>query len=139
MMLLSKFKKKFEKKFDTVMDKMQNLEIKMDSELCRYERMLKENEEQIDKISRIMKNYVPGKITSDSYMSIDSSFETLYVYKDGMECEFRGLYIPKPKFSYGTLKHIVYARDTENGNLYVLNMNTGEYFLIERDSVEDKN
>lgn len=81
--------------------------------------------EQNRKLQRILKNYIPGKVTGYSEFHCEffrfKGFKT-YVYKNGEEYIFDGLYIKNPIFSQGEKENIVLANDGKTGAQFVLDI-----------------
>lgn len=96
-------------------------------------------EEHNRKLQRIIEHYIPGKITGYSikghteYVAsngIGSSMklqlpDCLYVYKNGREYFFHGLYIDSPEFEQDSkLDNIIYAMSGDGNQHYILDLDT---------------
>lgn len=98
-------------------------------------------QDENNKIKRVLKNHVYGEITGfsiephlkttlNSYVHIG---EKTYVYKDGEEYIFNGLYLENPVFEQGNKENIVFATSKGSKAKYVLDLRTETFIQIDEE------
>lgn len=127
-----------------------NRKNKFDELLNRIDNQSKEIsklKEQNDRIERILKHSKPGEITwnlcTRTYTDIDwgvpcigTKYDT-YLYVNGVEYIFEGLYLHNPKFTLGERTNIIYVTDIydfeKRCDNYVLDTNTRTYIQTKKE------
>ncbi|OUO77938.1 hypothetical protein B5F53_12055 [Blautia sp. An249] len=95
------------------------------SVLKSLQESMKAVSEQNERLQRILKNYIPGKVTGYSrlhYGFCDFGEHKTYVYKNGEEYIFDRLYIENPIFSQGEKENIILIDDGKTGAQFVLDI-----------------
>lgn len=145
------FRRLFKKnrEVDELIERIEALESHEKKHACQLEAI----DKKLDQIKRIMKNFIPDRITWKSYETIyDYSLLTFgggpkfsiktFLYRDGNEYEIDGLKLKNPIFDEGDMENIIYITDeVENFDCkpginemkkvkYLVNLDTCEFTRI---------
>lgn len=94
-----------------------------------------------DKLKRILRNSVNGKVTgfsvkpnySENFRFVEYSPCKTYVYKNGREYIFTGLYLEEPVFEQGNEKNTVFVTSKGGKAKYVLDLRTETFIQIDEE------
>ena len=134
------FKKIYRKKFCTK-DEIENVTSKIGRLEDRINALSKENES----LKRILKFYAHGNLcgfSENEELFVRSGYRLerkTYVYKNGEEYIFDGLYIENPNFAQGNKENVVYASSGDGKYRYVLDLYNNAFIEIETKESEKEN
>ena len=134
------FKKIYRKKFCTK-DEIENVTSKIGRLEDRINALSKENES----LKRILKFYAHGDLcgfSENEELFVWSGYRLerkTYVYKNGEEYIFDGLYIENPNFAQGNKENVVYASSGDGKYRYVLDLYNNAFIEIETKESEKEN
>lgn len=133
------FKKIYRKKFCTK-DEIENVTSKIGRLEDRINALSKENES----LKRILKFYAHGNLcgfSENAELFVWSGYRLkgkTYVYKNGEEYIFDGLYIENPNFAQGNKENVVYASSGDGKYRYVLDLYNNAFIEIETKESEKR-
>lgn len=106
--------------------KLRDREKELNDRFERNEKRISNLSDKIDTMERILRNYVPGKITgvNEFIHHWPAAYDSFYVYKDGKEFCFRGLSVIDPVFENTDIENVVYVTSQKNGEKYILDLRT---------------
>lgn len=92
-------------------------------------------------LRRILENHVHGEVSGFSRLDFSGICcnSYTYVYKNGEEHFFNGLYIKNPVFMHGEKENIVYATSGDGTQKYVLDLFQNRAIEIEHREIESDN
>lgn len=113
----------------------------LNSKVDSLSKQMKELYSTEKKIRRILSNHAHGEVSGFSrfdYRGLYYNPET-YVYKNGEEHFFDGIYIKNPVFTQGEKEDIVYAISGDGTQKYVLDLFQNKAIEIEHSMDDNKN
>ena len=133
-------RKYIDKNFATK-DEIENVTSKIGRLEDRINALSKENES----LKRILKFYAHGDLcgfSENEELFVWSGYRLerkTYVYKNGEEYIFDGLYIENPNFAQGNKENVVYASSGDGKYRYVLDLYNNAFIEIETKESEKEN
>lgn len=123
------FRKHSKKK---IIEKIEEIKKEIEEIKTKISKINIESSLKRDEIQRILKHYVPSKITGFSMSHFGNWHYTAktYVYKDGEEYIFDHLDINNPVFKQGDKDNVIYASSGDGEDNYILDLEQKSFIKI---------